>query len=194
MKVVVVASGKGGTGKTTLVTHLAVTTAANTVIIGTDRQGSVERWWNRRESEKPAYAQVDPERLRAALAELDAQGYNLAVVDTPPARPAPSVLAVADLVLIPARPSPLDLEAVSEMAQALNGLRFAYVLNATPARSRLANEAIEILKPLAGVVGQRAIFAEAMINGRTAGELDPESRAAKEIATLWQYCRKELQR
>jgi chromosome partitioning protein len=52
--------------------------------------------------------------MRARLAALDKAGYGLAVIDSPPASltRSVSVVALADLVMIPARPSPHDLRAI----------------------------------------------------------------------------------
>jgi chromosome partitioning protein len=72
------------------------------------------------------------------MAELQQQRVNLVVIDTPPAF-LPIIRAtiqVADLVLIPARPSPHDLRAVAVMAEMAEQLKkpFCFVVNgATPA-------------------------------------------------------------
>jgi chromosome partitioning protein len=62
--------------------------------------------------------------------------------------------------------------------------------NAATARSRLASEAVEVLRTTAPmlktIIHQRQLFASSMINGRTAGEFDARSSAAEEITALWQ--------
>ena len=81
MKVVVLASRKGGSGKTTLAGHLAVQAeragAGPVALIDTDPQGSLAGWWNERRSEAPGFvtttlAQLpsDLERLRTILPHL----------------------------------------------------------------------------------------------------------------------------
>ena len=118
MHVLVLASQKGGAGKTTLAAHLAVAAEAAgdgpTVLIDTDPQGSMSAWWNVREAETPALAPTTIALLPEKLAALAAAGYRLAVVDTPPAitEAIGAVVRSADLVLIPTRPSPHDLRAV----------------------------------------------------------------------------------
>lgn len=41
-------------------------------------------------------------------------------------------------------------------------------------------------------VGRRILFSHAVVDGKTAEELDPKSKAATEIQTLYQYLEKQL--
>ena len=120
MDVVVVASQKGGAGKTTLTGHLAVAATQGrqdhpVVIIDTDPQGSLSSWWNRRRADTPAISvlpnlQALPERVE----ELRRSGIALVIIDTPPAitNAIRGAMRVADLVVMPVRPSPHDLDAI----------------------------------------------------------------------------------
>ena len=118
MRVLALSSQKGGSGKTTLSGHLAVQAQragyGPVCLIDIDPQGSLADWWNEREDEMPAFAQTTVARLGADLEVLRQQGFRLAVVDTPPAitMAIQSVIQVAELVVIPTRPSPHDLRAV----------------------------------------------------------------------------------
>ena len=89
MRVLALASQKGGSGKTTLSGHLAVQAqragAGPVVLIDIDPQGSLADWWNEREAEYPAFAQTTVSRLASDLLVLRQQGFKLAVIDTPPA-------------------------------------------------------------------------------------------------------------
>ena len=89
MRVLAMASQKGGSGKTTLSGHLAVQAqlvgAGPVVLIDIDPQGSLANWWNERQEEFPAFAQTSVARLAVDLEALRAQGFKLAVIDTPPA-------------------------------------------------------------------------------------------------------------
>src|SRR5437870_5474789 len=115
MRVLAMASQKGGSGKTTLSGHLAVQAqragAGPVCLIDIDPQGSLADWWNERESEMPAFAQTTVARLASDLEVLRQQGFRVAVIDTPPAitMAIQSVIAVAELIVIPTRPSPHDL-------------------------------------------------------------------------------------
>src|ERR1044072_3146316 len=118
MRVLAMASQKGGSGKTTLSGHLAVQAQlaghGPVVLIDIDPQGSLSDWWTERDTEYPPFAQTPVARLAADLEVLRQQGFRMAVIDTPPAitMAIQSVINVAELVVIPTRPSPHDLRAV----------------------------------------------------------------------------------
>src|SRR3546814_15556686 len=84
MRVLALASQKGGSGKTTLSGHLAVQAqlagAGPVVLIDIDPQGSLADWWNEREADMPAFAQTTVARLQADLDSLRQQGFKLAVI------------------------------------------------------------------------------------------------------------------
>ena len=196
LDILTVASQKGGAGKTTLTAHLAVDAEragrGRVAVVDTDPQGSLADWWNQRTATTPLFASVEVVRLAAHMTELQQQYVNLVVIDTPPAL-LPIIRAaiqVADLVPIPARPSPHDLHAVSvvvEMAeQAKKG--FCCVVNGATPRTTIALEAVQALAqhgPVAPViVHQRIDFAGAMVDGRTVGELQVPSRSVDEITQL----------
>ncbi|MBF0393189.1 MAG: ParA family protein [Alphaproteobacteria bacterium] len=199
MKVVVLASAKGGVGKTTLAAHLAVhSEAAGTgpvVVFDTDPQGSLAAWWNARAAEAPQFATAALADLPARLADLKAAGFGLAVIDTPPAmtEAIAAVVRLADLVLVPSRPSPVDLRALGPTVDLVEaaGRPFAFVLTQAKAAARLTGQAVAVLSqhgPVApSIICDRVDFAAAMTDGRTVGELDAKSRSAGEIRDLWLY-------
>jgi chromosome partitioning protein len=206
MRTLVLASQKGGVGKTTLAGHLAVMAeskgAGPVALIDTDPQGSLSSWWNERQAETPAFASVDIASLADHLSLLEKAGVNLAIIDTPPAvtETIRKVLAVADMVLIPARPSPHDLRAVGstvELVEAM-GKRMVFVINGAAQRARITGEAAIALSQHGTVAPvtlyQRTDFAASMIDGRTAQEIDPGSRSAGEIEALWNYVSTQLRK
>jgi chromosome partitioning protein len=198
MTILTLASTKGGVGKSTLTGHLACEAerqgAGPVAIIDLDPQGSLAEWWNSRAAETPLFARAEVRRLRHDLEALARQGIALVIIDTPPALldVITAAIAVADLVVIPCRPSPHDLRTVGVVVELCRQAHTPHVmaLNAATARSRLALEAVEVLHAMAPalktIIHQRQLFASSMIDGRTAGELDPRSAAAEEIAALWQ--------
>ena len=113
MRVLAMASQKGGSGKTTLSGHLAVQAQlAGARPRRADRHRSagvavrlVER---ARRRNIPAFAQTTVARLAADLEVLRQQGFKLAMIDTPPAitLAIQSVIQVAELIVVPTRPSP----------------------------------------------------------------------------------------
>jgi chromosome partitioning protein len=199
MDILTIASQKGGAGKTTLAAHLAVEAerrgAGPVAVVDTDPQGSLAAWWNQRVADTPLFAAVEVTRLADHTVALQRQRVKLVVIDTPPALldVIRAAIAVADLVLIPARPSPHDLRAVGvvvEMAEEAHKA-LGFVVNGATSRSLIAGEAVQALAqhgPVAPViVHQRIDFAASMTDGRTVGELNPRSRSADEIVQLWNY-------
>jgi chromosome partitioning protein len=114
------ASQKGGSGKTSLAAHLAVEAErvgdAPAWLIDTDKQATLSLWHERRKHDTPQRAEVSFARLAAGLTSLAERDAVYCFIDTPPTISDQSVVALdlADLVLIPVRPSPADLWAVSE--------------------------------------------------------------------------------
>ena len=117
MKVIVLASRKGGAGKTTLSSHLAVEAeragAGRVALADTDPQGGLAGWFNVRAADSPIFVDVS-QGLQSAVQACRRGGMDLLFVDTPPAVTdvIVSVIAFADLVIVPVRPSPNDLRAV----------------------------------------------------------------------------------
>ncbi|PHU99798.1 ParA family protein [Iodobacter sp. BJB302] len=199
MRILVVASQKGGVGKTTIAGHLGVMAemknAGPVALIDTDPQGSLSCWWNERQAEAPLFASVDIANLKTHLQQLAKAGIKLAIIDTPPAvtDTIRDVLAVADLVLIPTRPSPHDLRAVGSTVDLVEraGKRMVFVLNGAAPRAKITGEAAVALSQHGTVAPvtlyQRTDFAASMIDGRTVQELDASSKSAEEIERLWSY-------
>lgn len=206
MHVLVLASQKGGSGKTTLSGHLAVEAMLAGVgpvaLIDTDPQGSLAEWWNARSAPEPHFAKVGLLELSEALRQLAAAGIRLAVIDTPPAitESISHVIAHADLVVVPTRPSPHDLRAVGatvDLAER-HGKTVLFVVNAATPRARITGEAAVALSQHGTVapvtLHHRVDFAASMIDGRTVGEVSSRSSSAKEVRELWTYVQSRLAR
>jgi chromosome partitioning protein len=206
MRVLAMASQKGGSGKTTLSGHLAVQAQraghGPVVLIDIDPQGSLSDWWNERETEFPAFAQTTVARLAADLEVLRQQGFRIAVIDTPPAitMAIQSVIQVAELIVIPTRPSPHDLRAVGATVDLCDraGKPLLFVVNAATPKARITSEAAVALSQHGTVapvtIHHRTDFAASMIDGRTVMEIDPNGRSAGEVVTLWSYINDRLEK
>ncbi len=206
VRVLVFASQKGGSGKTTLSGHIAVEAERSgdgpVALIDTDPQGSLAKWWNARAASTPAFAHTTLDELDACLDHLRSLGFKLIVVDTPPAvtQTISHVVARADMVVVPTRPSPHDLRAVGPTVDIADALRksLIFVVNSATPRARITSETAVALSQH-GVVApvtlhHRVDFAASMIDGRTVGDIQPDSRSAKEISALWLYMRDRLAR
>ncbi|HSS13734.1 MAG TPA: ParA family protein [Rhizomicrobium sp.] len=206
MYTIVAASQKGGSGKTTLSGHLAVeasrTGAGEIALIDTDPQGSLAHWWNARQAPAPHFVKAGLPDLEQALEGLRRMGIKIAVIDTPPAitQSISQVVAHADLVIVPTRPSPHDLRAVGatvDIAERHNK-PLIFVINAASPRARITGESAVALSQHGTVapitIHHRTDFAASMIDGRTVGEVMPDCQSAKEISELWVYVQDRLSR
>ena len=199
MKVIVIAARKGGSGKTTLAGHLSVQMeragAGPVALIDIDPQGSLAAWWNSRAAPTPVFAQATVPGLADDIQRLRDSGIAVLVIDTPPAltQTIAEVVGLADLVVIPTRPSPHDLRSIGATAELVEhlGKPLVFVLNGATPRAKINGEALSVLSQhgmLAPVVvHQRIDFAASMIDGRTVMELPDPSRSGAEIEKLWAY-------
>lgn len=116
MKTVLVASSKGGAGKTTIATHLAANAALqghHTVLVDADPQGSSTRWAQRRSVLDSAVLPVDGTN-RWKWQRLVPEDTTRVIIDVPAgamARELETFLDVADAVVVPIQPSFVDIEA-----------------------------------------------------------------------------------
>lgn len=190
-------SQKGGSGKTTLAAHVAVEVErvgeGPAWLIDTDKQGTLSLWHERRESETPQRADVPFARLGQGLKMLAENGAAYCFIDTPPtiSEQSETVLALADLVVIPVRPSPADLWAVSETVSLVKAAAKPFLIVITQAKGQatITAQTIAALSEHGRVaqsfIADRVPYAVAMTGGRTAPEIAPKSLAAVEIAALW---------
>ena len=208
MKTIALVTQKGGAGKTTLATALAVAameTGEKVVALDLDPQGSLAAWGDDRDRETPAVDKLDDDRLGrlpAIIESLGRAGMTLAVLDCPgvASTATNSAIAVADLCLLPTRPTRLDIRASKPTVQALLGLKrpFAFVLNQCPPgpRNVRAMEAAAGLH-LMGVLAEpfmatRADYQDAVASGLGVTEYAPQGKAAEEVRQLWAWVRKQL--
>ena len=202
MKTLAMIAQKGGTGKTTLALSLAVAAEAggqSVLVIDLDPQASACRWGDRRVLDAPAVMDAQPARLAAALAKAAQAGIDLAIVDTPARveQAAAEAAKVADLVLIPCKPSILDLETLRTTAELVQGRATRLplvILNAVPAQGTRHEQAAAAIIGMGltlcpAQVGQRVAFEYAMQMGLTVTEYETERRAASEIRQLYNEIR-----
>ncbi len=203
MPTIAIISQKGGAGKTTLALHLAAAgqeAGRVALVVDTDPQATASQWAAWRQDAPPEVIDSPPPRLAAKVAAAQAQGAELIVIDTPPHADsaARAAVEVADLVLIPCRPSAFDLAAIQTTAKLVQLLRKpAYVVftAGSPNAPRVYEEAGELVAgygtpacPL--TVPDRAAYRHASAEGRTVMESDPGGKAAEDIRKLYDWmCR-----
>ena len=204
MQTIAIVSQKGGAGKTTLALHLAVAwqqSGRNTAVIDLDPQASAANWADRREANLPVVRSAHASRLEQELEEVRRAGGEVVVLDTAPHSDAVILGAakVADLVVIPCRPSILDLEALAGTLElvSITPVSVLAVLNAVLPHTSDNDRAEEAITKMGAVVcpvrvGRRVVFSRALLGGVTAQEYEPNGKAAAEIAGLFQRVAKQM--
>jgi chromosome partitioning protein len=197
MKTLVWNSQKGGSGKTSLCAHISVEVERSgdgpVYLIDTDPQGTLSTWHESRVAETPARVEVSLTVLPSSLDALRERGAAFCMIDTAPTRADENaeLFRLADLVLVPVRPSPSDLWAVSATVGLLKqiGTPFLFVVNQVTLNANITAQAIAALShhgPVAQtIIVNRVPYAAAMTDGHTAPELTAKGPAATEIAALW---------
>jgi len=195
MKVITIASQKGGAGKTTLTVHLAIAAIGRGLsvrVFDGDPQGSAGVWASVR-GDSELVRSVQPRQLAEALKVAKKDRIDLVLIDAPPAAGPESadLIASADLVLIPVRPSVFDLAAAQKTVNLvkLDQSDALLVISAAPlrapeiamAREALAGSGVPVAKT---VIHDRRPFSRAIQTGRAVNEFEPKGKAANEIDQL----------
>ncbi len=199
MKTVAVISQKGGVGKTTLATALAVAAGESgrqAAVFDLDPQASATFWYDTREASSPAVASIQPARLEHMLAAAHESGCDLAIIDTPPFAKDNAFEAAehADFILIPSRPAVFDAKAVVKTLAVVRtyGKPFAVVLTFCQPFGTEAADAAEAVTNLGAElcpvrIGNRIAYSRAQQTGLAAQEIDPGGKAAEEIKQLYEF-------
>jgi chromosome partitioning protein len=200
--------GKGGSGKSTLITNLsAIALAAGfkVGIIDADPQQSSFVWRSVRGRNDIPVCRCSPETLEDAIEAARRAGIELVFIDMPPdLRHVPGVARHANLVLIPMRPALFDLKVTRSLIPILNsaGCSFAVILNAAPPirdlgdspMVRQAREALDDIGPRLWrrQITNRVTVPYATVRGAGVAETEPASHAAHEFHALWSAVHKTL--
>ena len=200
MKTVLVASSKGGVGKTTIATHLAAQAALagqRTVLVDADPQGSSTRWAERRAGLESAVLPVDGHRKdwHRKVPE-DAQQV---VIDAPAGAMAGDLdrfLDQVDAVVVPVLPSALDIEAtvpflntLAKLPRVRKGkLRVGLVGNRLKPWTNASQQALDLFKawPYPLVAQLRDSQAYVVLTGLGKSLFDYNSQAVRDHQQDWQ--------
>ena len=201
MPVIAVVNQKGGTGKTTISTNLACAFADRfqVLLLDADGQGSALDWADSRAQPLLGLEVrgVEPGRLLQDV-RLLAPDYHWVIIDGPPgiARTTAEAVRAADLVLIPVKPGPWDVWAVSDIVDAVKarqeaaaGLpQAAFVITMSKRRSRLSQQIDAALEEyglpvLHARTTDRVAYPQAVIEGKSVLE-GRDTTALHEILAL----------
>jgi chromosome partitioning protein len=199
MKVIAILSQKGGVGKTTLSTCLAVAAEADgksTAILDLDPQATASFWSDVRESETPAVSSLQAVRLGPVIAAAKRAGTDLVIIDgAAVARDvAYQAAAHADLVLVPTKAAVFDTMSMTHTLDLVRQLAkpSAVVLTFVSPQGSETKDAIAAVEQLGAdvcpvTIGNRKAFFRAQGAGQTAQEFEPKGAAAAEILNLYKY-------
>jgi chromosome partitioning protein len=199
MKVIAILSQKGGVGKTTLATCLAVAAEADgktVALLDLDPQATACLWSDEREAETPTVSSLQAVRLGAVIAAAKKHGTDMVIIDGAAVARDVAQLAAehADFVLIPTRATMFDTLSMGHtlgIVQKL-GKPASVVLTFVSPQGREAGEVIEGLNELGAevcpvTIGNRKAYYRAQANGLAAQEFEPKGAAADEIDRLYKY-------
>lgn len=196
MKIITVSMQKGGVGKSTMVRNLAVYSALNglrILIIDMDSQETIANWVERRGETEPNLDAVfsTGRSLNKFLLGAGNGGYDLVLVDTPPAQSPEAALAMeaADLIIVPCVP---NIEAFEQLDKNITVAGRAGVpIVACLSMSMPNNESERMgammafeakgIEPIPFAICRRKAHGDASSLGLTALETEPDGKAASEI-------------
>jgi chromosome partitioning protein len=211
MPIIAVVNQKGGTGKTTVATNLAVLFASQgteVLLVDADPQGSALDWQHDRPTHLPPVSVVGlpAPNLHREIPRLQTK-YGVILIDgggriTATAR---ATVAVADFLLVPTLASKPDAlstqrffqEVVEEVAAMKGHISGAILLSMlkTGTTFNLSGQALmkEMGYPvLDTALYHRITYQEAIAQGMSVMEYDPRSKAAEEVQALFRELREGL--
>lgn len=200
MHVIAVLNQKGGSGKTTIATHLARALqleGADVLLVDSDPQGSARDWAAVREDQPLTVVGIDRPTIERDLKNVARKDY--VVIDGAPqaADLAVSAIKAASFVLIPVQPSPYDIWATADLVELVKQrieltdgrLQAAFVVSRAIKGTKIGAEVADALAGyglpvLDSRITQRVSYPGTAAGGTTVLDTEPAGDAAAEIRAL----------
>ncbi len=201
MKIIAVLNQKGGSGKTTIATHLArgLQLAGHSVLlVDSDRQGSARDWRAVDEDNPVPVIGLDRPTLDKDLKNIAEKDY--VVIDGSPQATnlAVSAIKASDFILIPVQPSPYDVWATEDLVDLVKQqiamtdgkLQSAFLVSRAIQNTNIGKDVAEVLLDydlpvLETKIIQRVCYPNSASIGKTVFETESEnSQAVQEIMAL----------
>jgi chromosome partitioning protein len=200
MFVVAVLNQKGGSGKTTIATHLSRAfqlMGRDVLLIDSDPQGSARDWAAVQEDQPVLVVGIDRPTIERDIKAVSHK--DLIVIDGAPqaADLAISAIKASNLVLIPVQPSPYDIWAASDLVELVKQriemtdgrLKAAFVISRAIKNTKIGAEIREALEGyglpvLETRITQSVVYPSSAAVGATVIDVEPSSNAAQEIRAL----------
>jgi chromosome partitioning protein len=196
MKVVAVASAKGGSGKSTIVVNLAARAALESsrvalLDLNADQANTTAWWLLRGEPKNPVL--IDVENIARDTQVLRAEKLEWAIIDTPASDldVIEGAVAVADCVLIPVRASMFDVASITPVVEMCRERHkpFGFVMAAVDMKMpRLTERAKAALVTEGHILHGQTSYRQDHISALTAGKVgfEVQKDLRPEIDLLWE--------
>lgn len=204
MRIWATAAQKGGCGKSTLTTQIAVYAeqcGEATLIIDLDPQGSIGAWSERRMMNSPMVVEALPDGLDEIIEHAKTFDVSLVIIDTPPHNNNVALAAIkrAELVICPSQSSMFDLvslrDTVNTLAKGDAVGKAVGVVNFVPTDRSAKTAYAEAVGPMESfglkvcptAISFRRIFPKSLDLGKGVTETEPKGKAAEEIIAVWNW-------